>query len=54
LRHLEARLAACAATAADLYPMVLTFDAMLDEKWTRRTVRGWERGLGKLTKLRDV
>jgi uncharacterized protein YndB with AHSA1/START domain len=47
------------ATAVDLYPspsdrgmrMVLTFDAMHDEEWTRRTVMGWQSELGKLAKL---
>jgi uncharacterized protein YndB with AHSA1/START domain len=45
------------ATAVDLYPsarsvrMVLTFDAMYDEEWTRRTVMGWESELGKLAEV---
>jgi hypothetical protein len=45
------------ATAVDLYSsdrrvrMVLTFDAMHDEEWTRRTVMGWESELGKLAKV---
>jgi uncharacterized protein YndB with AHSA1/START domain len=45
------------AIAVDLHPsnrrvrMVLTFDAMHDEEWTRRTVTGWESELGKLAKV---
>lgn len=45
------------ATSVDLYPsnrsvrMVLTFDAMHDEEWTRRTLMGWESELGKLAKV---
>ncbi len=31
--------------------MILTFDAMHDEEWTRRTLMGWESELGKLPKV---
>jgi uncharacterized protein YndB with AHSA1/START domain len=31
--------------------MVLTFDAMHDEQWTKLAVMGWESELGKLAKL---
>jgi len=31
--------------------MVLTFDAMHDERWTQMAVMGWESQLGKLAKL---
>jgi uncharacterized protein YndB with AHSA1/START domain len=34
--------------------MVLTFDAMHDEQWTRLAVMGWESQLGKLAKLLEV
>jgi hypothetical protein len=30
--------------------MVLTFDAMHDEEWTKRATMGWEMELGKLAK----
>lgn len=42
------------ATVVELHPvpegvrMVLTFDAMHDDEWTRRAVMGWEQELGKL------
>lgn len=35
---------------ADGVRMVLTFDAMHDEEWTKRAVMGWEMELGKLAK----
>jgi hypothetical protein len=31
--------------------MVLTFDAMHDEEWTRRATMGWESELSKLEAL---
>lgn len=34
--------------------MVLTFDAMHDEHWTRLAVMGWENELGKLAKLLEA
>jgi uncharacterized protein YndB with AHSA1/START domain len=34
--------------------MVLTFDAMHDEHWTRLAVMGWESELGKLEKLLEA
>ena len=45
------------ATVVELHPtdrgvrMVLTFDAMHDEEWTRRAAMGWESELGKLEAL---
>jgi uncharacterized protein YndB with AHSA1/START domain len=45
------------ATVVELHPtergvrMVLTFDAMHDEEWTRRATMGWESELGKLEAL---
>jgi uncharacterized protein YndB with AHSA1/START domain len=45
------------ATTVDLFPsdrsvrMVLTFDPMHDEEWTRRTVTSWESELGNLAKV---
>lgn len=45
------------ATVVELHPtergvrMVLTFDAMHDEEWTRRATMGWESELGKLEVL---
>jgi hypothetical protein len=30
--------------------MVLTFDAMHDDQWTKRALMGWENELGKLAK----
>jgi len=47
-------------TAVELRPtaggvrMVLTFDAMHDERWTQMAVMGWEGELGKLAKLLDA
>jgi uncharacterized protein YndB with AHSA1/START domain len=35
---------------ADGVRMVLTFDAMHDEEWTKRAVAGWEMEFGKLSK----
>jgi uncharacterized protein YndB with AHSA1/START domain len=35
---------------ADGVRMVLTFDAMHDEEWTKRAVAGWEMELSKLSK----
>jgi uncharacterized protein YndB with AHSA1/START domain len=46
-----------AATVVELYPsvggvkMVLTIDAMHDERWTQLAVMGWENELGKLAKV---
>lgn len=46
-----------AATRVELFPdpqgvrMVLTFDAMHDEEWTRRSVLGRESELGKLLRV---
>jgi len=34
----------------DTVRMVLTFDAMHDEEWTKRATMGWEMELGKLAK----
>jgi len=34
----------------DSVRMVLTFDAMHDEEWTKRATMGWEMELGKLAK----
>jgi hypothetical protein len=31
--------------------MILTIDAMHDERWTQLAVMGWESELGKLAKL---
>jgi uncharacterized protein YndB with AHSA1/START domain len=48
------------ATTVDLYAspegvrMVLTFDAMHDEQWTRLAVMGWESELGKLAALLEA
>jgi hypothetical protein len=45
------------ATVVELHPtergvrMVLTFDGMHDEEWTRRATMGWESELGKLEAL---
>jgi uncharacterized protein YndB with AHSA1/START domain len=45
------------ATVVELHPsergvrMVLTFDAMHDEEWTRRATMGWESELSKLEAL---
>ena len=45
------------ATTVDLYPsgdnvrMVLAFDAMHDEQWTQRAVKGWESEFLKLAKV---
>jgi len=45
------------ATMVELHPssqgvrMVLTFDAMHDEEWTKRAVMGYENELGKLAKV---
>ena len=45
------------ATVVELHPtdrgvrMVLTFDAMHDDEWTRRATMGWESELGKLEAL---
>jgi uncharacterized protein YndB with AHSA1/START domain len=45
------------STVVELHPtargvrMVLTFDAMHDEEWTRRATMGWESELGKLEAL---
>lgn len=33
--------------------MVLTFEAMHDDEWTKRAVMGWESELGKLTAVLD-
>lgn len=44
-------------TVIELYPraggvrMILTIDAMHDERWTQLAVMGWESELGKLAKL---
>ena len=35
----------------DSVRMVLTFDAMHDEEWTKRATMGWEMELGKLGKV---
>lgn len=45
------------ATVVEFHPtergvrMVLTFDAMHDDEWTRRATMGWESELGKLEAL---
>lgn len=36
---------------ADGVRMVLTFDAMHDEEWTKRAAMGWEMEFGKLAKV---
>jgi hypothetical protein len=35
----------------DSVRMVLTFDAMHDEEWTKRAAMGWEMEFGKLEKV---
>jgi len=48
------------ATMVELHPssqgvrMVLTFDAMHDEEWTKRAVMGYENELGKLAKVLEA
>ena len=48
------------ATMVELYEtaqgvrMLLTFDAMHDEEWTKRATMGWESELGKLAAVLDA
>ena len=39
---------------ADAVRIVLTFDAMHDEHWSRMATMGWESELGRLTKLLEA
>ena len=48
------------ATVVELHPgaqgvrMILSFDPMHDEQWTRRAVMGWESQLDKLAKVLEL
>jgi uncharacterized protein YndB with AHSA1/START domain len=39
------------STTGDGVRMILTFDAMHDEEWTKRAVMGWDSELGKLESI---